>query len=80
MPCHSEMVERMLKINIEIFFIDDNIIYTYLAISAAVCPFKSTTLGFAPLTTKSSTWRTCPARAATCKGVVPFSYIQICII
>ena len=80
MPCHSEMVERMLKINIEIFFIGDNIIYTYLAISAAVCPFKSTTLGFAPLTTKSSTWRTCPARAATCKGVVPFSYIQICII
>lgn len=68
------MIKRIFKINIEIFFVDNDIIYTYLAISAAVWPFKSTILGFAPLAIKSSTWRTCPARAATCKGVVPFSY------
>jgi hypothetical protein len=51
MSCHSEIIKHFLirylsKICIAV---------TYLAISAAICPFKSTILGFAPLAIKSST-------------------------
>lgn len=46
---------------------------SYLAISVGVCPFESNILGFPPLTINNSICKICPALAATCKGVVPFS-------
>ena len=71
-PSHSKTTIRLLYSN----NYRPNVRRTtaYLAISAGVCPLESIMLGLPPLAIRSSNCKACPARAATCKGVVPFSY------